>query len=60
TVDSHLPQMILVILVLGTFTMGDLYDSLECHNHHGHCRRICFHNERSIGTCTNRRQLCCK
>ncbi|XP_053140807.1 gallinacin-13-like [Hemicordylus capensis] len=40
--------------------VGDLYDSLECRNQHGHCRRLCFHNERPIGTCTNRRQLCCK
>uniref|UniRef100_A0A8D0DK89 Beta-defensin-like domain-containing protein n=1 Tax=Salvator merianae TaxID=96440 RepID=A0A8D0DK89_SALMN len=40
--------------------IGDLYDSLQCHNNHGHCRRLCFYNERPIGTCTNRRQRCCK
>ncbi|XP_077781545.1 uncharacterized protein LOC144327190 [Podarcis muralis] len=39
---------------------GDLYDSLQCHYNHGHCRRLCFHNERPIGTCTNGRQRCCR
>ncbi|XP_070590926.1 beta-defensin 13-like [Erythrolamprus reginae] len=39
---------------------GDLYDSLVCRNNHGRCRRICFHHEQVIGTCTNGRQRCCK
>uniref|UniRef100_A0A803THE1 Beta-defensin-like domain-containing protein n=1 Tax=Anolis carolinensis TaxID=28377 RepID=A0A803THE1_ANOCA len=38
----------------------DLYDTLECRNHQGRCRRHCFYNEEHIGTCTGGRQLCCK
>ncbi|XP_060104029.1 gallinacin-13-like [Heteronotia binoei] len=50
----------LLFICQSTPASRNLYDSLECSNNHGHCRRLCFHNERPIGTCTNGRQHCCK
>ncbi|XP_077188722.1 beta-defensin 127 [Paroedura picta] len=50
----------LFLVFLPNSASKNLYDSLECSNNHGHCRRLCFHNERPIGTCTNGRQRCCK
>ncbi|KAM6465788.1 beta-defensin 13-like [Liasis olivaceus] len=51
---------LLLFLCQSVPAKGDLYDSLVCHNNHGHCRRLCFHREQIIGTCTNGRQHCCK
>uniref|UniRef100_A0A8C3I7E9 Beta-defensin-like domain-containing protein n=1 Tax=Chrysemys picta bellii TaxID=8478 RepID=A0A8C3I7E9_CHRPI len=32
----------------------------ECLSNHGHCRRLCFHMEHQVGTCTNGHLRCCK
>uniref|UniRef100_A0A8C6V9T0 Beta-defensin-like domain-containing protein n=1 Tax=Naja naja TaxID=35670 RepID=A0A8C6V9T0_NAJNA len=58
----NLQQQISKISILFLFCLfkGNLYDSLVCRNIHGHCRRLCFHHEQVIGTCTNGRQHCCK
>ncbi|XP_061482475.1 beta-defensin 13-like [Rhineura floridana] len=52
--------VLLLFLYQSAPATGDLYDSLQCYNNRGHCRRLCFYNEGQIGTCTNRRQRCCK
>uniref|UniRef100_A0A8C8RQY1 Beta-defensin-like domain-containing protein n=1 Tax=Pelusios castaneus TaxID=367368 RepID=A0A8C8RQY1_9SAUR len=36
------------------------YDTIQCLTNHGHCRRLCFHMERQVSTCTNGHQRCCK
>ncbi|XP_037749378.1 gallinacin-13-like [Chelonia mydas] len=41
-------------------TRGSAYDTLQCLSNHGHCRPLCFHMERQVGTCTNGHQRCCK
>ncbi|XP_053239712.1 gallinacin-13-like [Podarcis raffonei] len=56
----YLLCVLLLFLCQSAAAPGDLYDSLQCHYNHGHCRRLCFHNERPIGTCTNGRQRCCR
>uniref|UniRef100_A0A8C4Y0X9 Beta-defensin-like domain-containing protein n=1 Tax=Gopherus evgoodei TaxID=1825980 RepID=A0A8C4Y0X9_9SAUR len=43
-----------------TCILGSAYDTLQCLSKHGHCRRLCFHMERQVGTCTNGHMRCCK
>ncbi|XP_054828144.1 gallinacin-13-like [Eublepharis macularius] len=56
----YLLGILLLFICLSVPANGNLYDTLECYNKHGRCRRLCFHNERPIGTCTGGRQHCCK
>ncbi|XP_060610612.1 beta-defensin 108B [Anolis sagrei] len=56
----HLLWALLFFLYQSAPATGDLYDTLECRNYRGRCRRHCFYNEEQIGTCTGGRQLCCK
>uniref|UniRef100_A0A8D0HIA8 Beta-defensin-like domain-containing protein n=1 Tax=Sphenodon punctatus TaxID=8508 RepID=A0A8D0HIA8_SPHPU len=35
-------------------------DTQQCQSSRGHCRMLCFHMERRVGTCSNGRQRCCK